>query len=286
MRVRALFASPLCVALLQISCTHSGIRNVTSTPSSTMVFVAGGIFTMGTTLSAVPRLRQSFEMGDWAFYEPELPQHEVSVAPFWIDRTEVTNEAFLRFLQSRPEWQPEHVNPASQNGQYLREWRDGSYPAGKGDYPVTYVTWYAAMAYCQSKGGRLPTEAEWEYAASPTKAPGEFPWGEGTPDPSRANYDASGYGAPIAVASYAPNERGIYDLAGNVWEYMLEEWRQDYTKPQVLPQEPLDTVKSRRAIRGGSWGGAPVNLRVRFRDSHPPEGAGAHVGFRCVRPGT
>ena len=172
-----------------------------------------------------------------------------------------------------------------QNGKYLETWSGGTFPEGSANHPVTYVSWYAAMAYCQWKEGRLPTEAEWEYAARPKGAEGEFPWGDEAPDPSRANYDPSGIGGPTAVASYPPNAKGLYDMAGNVWEYMLDEWRDDYTRPAVLPSGPLNLVKTRRALRGGSWEGNSVNLRVRFRDSHPPEGAGPHVGFRCVRAG-
>lgn len=112
----------------------------------------------------------------------------------------------------------------------------------------------------------------------------EFPWGNEPPTPKRANYGASGNGGPVDVGSYPPNERGLFDMAGNVWEFMFEEWRDDYSKPLVLPTEPFDAIHSRRGLRGGSWEGSPVNLRVRYRDSHPPTGAGPHVGFRCVRP--
>jgi len=249
-----------------------------------MVLVQRGTFQMGTAQSDVPALRAKFAKEAWPFYQPELPQHTETVPAFWIDSTEVTNESFMAFLRANPEWSPERVPPPLHNGTYLKGWRDGSFPAGSARHPVTYVTWYAAMAFCQWKGGRLPTEAEWELAATSLSTRGEFPWGNEMPTPARANYIESGHNAPVDVASYPPNDRGIYDMAGNVWEYMLEEWRDDYTKALVLPVGSLSNIKSRRALRGGSWGGNPVNLRLRYRDSHPPEGAGPHVGFRCVRP--
>jgi formylglycine-generating enzyme required for sulfatase activity len=93
------------------------------------------------------------------------------------------------------------------------------------------------------------------------------------------------------VGQYPPNGFGLCDMAGNVWEYCLDEWgpyRAGLTAEAadgdlLYPGESFLAVTTRRVIRGGSWGGAPVNLRVAYRDSHPPEGAGSHVGFRCVR---
>lgn len=121
----------------------------------------------------------------------------------------------------------------------------------------------------------------------------EFPWGNDLVDATRANYSASGIGMTTPVGRYPPNGYGLYDLAGNVWEYCLDEWQEDFYAISPL-QNPIAgaggftndyyrQVTTRRVIRGGSWGGAPVNLRVAYRDSHPPTGAGDHVGFRCVR---
>ena len=80
------------------------------------------------------------------------------------------------------------------------------------------------------------------------------------------------------MGRYRPNAYGLYDMAGNVWEFVEEPWSDDYSKtpPSPLPQD-------RHVIRGGSYGGGPINHRVRYRDSHPAGGAGPHVGFRCAR---
>ncbi len=161
------------------------------------------------------------------------------------------------------------------------------------NHPVTNVTWYDAAAYCQWLGSRLPTEAEWEYAA---RGGGNamFPWGDATADPSRANYSVSGFGTTTAIGTYPPNGYGLYDMAGNVWQFMADEWAPYSTKTpakpkqgkkmEIFPEEfEFLSVTTRRVIRGGSWGGAPVNLWVEYRDSHPPDGAQPFVGFRCAK---
>jgi formylglycine-generating enzyme required for sulfatase activity len=156
-----------------------------------------------------------------------------------------------------------------------------------------FVTWYAATAYCRSQGKRLPTEAEWEFAARGGLTDSAFPWGNEAADASRANYGASKIGAATRVGSYPANGYGLYDMAGNVWEFLADEWAK-YPAESILQTNPVAggevfdrgdsymNVRSRRVIRGGSWGGSPINLRVTYRDSHPPEGAGDHVGFRCA----
>jgi formylglycine-generating enzyme required for sulfatase activity len=114
------------------------------------------------------------------------------------------------------------------------------------------------------------------------------------PDKTRANFGASGIGAATRVGSYPPNGYGLFDMAGNVWEFLADEW-ESYpgaaTGIRINPvaggdffyKDSYQQIKTRRVIRGGSYGGSPVNLRVRYRDSHLPENAGDHVGFRCAR---
>lgn len=279
---RAWLANLVLVALLS-GCTQFWANNSRPPPPESMVLIAGGSFKMGTDAATIPTLVARFRFDGWAFYEPELPLHLERVSSFWIDRTEVTNASFARFLEANADWTPEHIPRSFHNGKYLATWHGGKFGEGTENHPVTHVSWYAAMAFCQWKKGRLPTEVEWEYAAKPDRIRGEFPWGDEAPDKSRANYGASGIGGPTVVASYPPNANGLYDMAGNVWEYMLDEWRDDYTRPATQPTYPFSAVQTRRVIRGGSWEGNPVNLRLRFRDSHPPAGAGPHVGFRCVR---
>ena len=112
------------------------------------------------------------------------------------------------------------------------------------------------------------------------------------PDKTRANFSASEIGAATAVGSYPANGYGLFDMAGNVWEFLADEWQKYPTdlELQINPvaggdfflKDSYRQIKTRRVIRGGSYGGSPVNLRVTYRDSHQPENAGDHVGFRCA----
>ena len=229
---------------------------------------------MGTSEGRVGDLMARFTSKRRELFAAELPAHEVRLRAFTIDRTEVTNAAFKAFVEAHPEWARERIAADRHNGEYLKTWSGGSYPAGEATLPVTFVTWQAAAAYCASLGRRLPTEAEWEFAAG-RGLPAEFPWGDAPPDAKDANWSGTSLGRPAPVGSY-PAAHGLHDMAGNVWEFVADPWKDSY----------LDSAKpspGRRVIRGGSFGGSPVNIRVRYRDSHPELGAGPHVGFRCAR---
>jgi len=257
-----------------------------------MVAIRGGSFVRGTDADAVPGLMRRFGVGRRELFEAEIPSHTVTVSPFLMDQHEVTNEQFAAFLKAQPEWGPDRIPAQFHNGQYLKHWQGLAYPPEQAKAPVVYVCWQAAMACARWAGKRLPTEAEWEYAARGGLVGKAFPWGDADADPSRANYQASGINAVTRVGGYPPNGYGLYDMAGNAWEYCVDEWGPYAAGPQtdpvgggsLYPGDSFRAVTTRRVIRGGSFGGSPVNLRVAYRDSHPPEGAGPHVGFRCIRP--
>jgi formylglycine-generating enzyme required for sulfatase activity len=244
---------------------------------------------MGTAPSAIPELKRRFGVSFPGVFEDEAPDHPVTLRDFRIDRHEVTNARFAQFVAARPEWSRAEPPAERHNGHYLEHWRDGRRPPGKDDHPVVFVTWAAAQAFCAWAGGRLPTEAEWEYAARAGRDV-EFPWGDEPPTPERANYSASRLGDTRTVGSYAPNPLGLHDMAGNAWEFTLDAWSSPYsaeaqTDPVTGPP-PYDvrSVRGRRVIRGGSFGGAAVNLRTRWRDSHDVSNAVGFVGFRCAYP--
>jgi formylglycine-generating enzyme required for sulfatase activity len=256
-----------------------------------MVLIPGATFQMGTDPSEVAYLQQVFGIKRAELFSAELPRHIVTVDSFYLDRYEATNSQFKKFLDKNPQWRQDRIPSRYHNGNYLKHWSGNHYPKEKANHPVTNVSWYAAVAYCQGEGKRLPTEAEWEYAARgglPGKA---FPWGDEPVDKTRANYVGSSIGGTTIVGSYPANGFGLFDMAGNVWEYLADEWGPYSSSPQVNPvagrEVFLDstflTVTTRRVIRGGSWGGSPINLRVAYRDSHPPEGAKDFVGFRCAK---
>jgi formylglycine-generating enzyme required for sulfatase activity len=178
-----------------------------------------------------------------------------------------------RSRRSNPAWSRERLPANQHNGEYLKLWIKDSYPAGEADLPVTFITWHAAAAFCAASGKRLPDEVEWEFAAGRGGA-AEFPWGDDLPTSKSANWSGANIGKPSKVGSFPP-AHGLYDMAGNVWEFVADEWRDSY-------REDAKPSPGRRVVRGGSFGGSPVNLRVRYRDSHPELGAGPHVGFRCA----
>ncbi len=256
-----------------------------------MALIPGATFDLGTDVAEIQRLQQIFGIRRADLFSAEVPRHAVTIDSFYLDRYEVTNARFKRFLDKNPAWRRDRIPARYHNGNYLKHWTENSYPKGKANHAVVNVSWYAAVAYCQWEGKRLPTEAEWEYAARGGLAGKAFPWGDELPDKTRANFHGSGIGGATVVGRYAANGYGLYDMAGNVWEYLADEWQPYAANTQSNPvaggnfflDETFSNVTTRRVIRGGSWGGAPVNLRVAYRDSHPPEGAGDHVGFRCAR---
>ena len=246
-----------------------------------MVRLPGGTFQMGS--DERPLLQQFPDAGadlrDMLL--AETPAHEVTVPPFWIGRYEVSNARFHNFTRARPEWRKERVG-----GDYLRHWGGDKPPAGEADFPVVFVSWRAALAYAEWAGKRLPTEAEWEFAARGGRA-ARYPWGDQNPNPRLANYGESGKRRPVRVGSYLPNPYGLFDLAGNVWEFCLDEWQSPYPSAARRQSESdlrrmREAKADRRVIRGGSFDGAPFNLRVSARDSHRADNPVGHVGFRCA----
>ncbi|MEZ4861630.1 MAG: formylglycine-generating enzyme family protein [Caldilineaceae bacterium] len=262
-------------------------------PTTDMILLPGGSFAMGTPEVDIARVMQSYGVRHRDLFTPETPRHTVHLAAFLMDRYPVTNRQFKAFVDAQPQWQRSRIPAQLHNGDYLQHWLGNDFPTAQADHPVIYICWYAAVAYAQWAGKRLPTEAEWEYAARGGLPAAEFPWGDAPADAGWANCAASGIGATTPVGSYPPNGYGLYDLAGNVWEYCLDAWQDNFyaISPVESPlagenwctDDSYLQVATRRVIRGGSWGGAAVNLRVAYRDSHPPTGAGNHVGFRCVR---
>jgi formylglycine-generating enzyme required for sulfatase activity len=213
-----------------------------------MVFIPAGTFTMGDT------------HGDG--YVDEKPTHQVTVNDFRLDRTEVTNAQFARFVQ---------VGGYRPQG----EWQQ--YASGKDQHPVVMVTWHDALAYCRWADKRLPTEAEWEYAARGSDSR-KYPWGNAFED-SRGRF--SGGSAPVGSYPSGSSPFGILDLAGNVWE-----WTSTLYKP--YPYLTTDgredpSASGFRVRRGGSWGFEPRMLRSVLRLRGDPTNRYNYLGFRCAQ---
>ena len=231
-----------------------------------------------------------FEMGS----NDKKPVHTVHLDAFYIDIYEVTNAKYRKFIQFRGHAEPKYWNNSNYN---------------QPNQPVVGVMWYDAMAYAQWAGKRLPTEAEWEYAARGGLAGKEYPWGDKAPDGSQCNFADKnapadhdwadrnaddGYRYPAPVGSFPANNYGLYDMSGNVWEWCLDEYQADfYSKsPRTNPIaggsisyviNNFTSVESWRVLRGGSWVSLNGNVRVANRLRYYPDyGWIATFGFRCV----
>ena len=257
MKRNVVFAS-LCVCVSVIT-SHAEVRR---NPKDGLMYasIPAGSFRMGCS------------DGDKECYEDEHPAHSVQITKsFWMGQTEVTVDAYQVF--SRVKGFPV---PPGQKG---------------GHYPVMAVIWDEADAYCKWAGGRLPTEAEWEYAAragTTTARYGELDaiaW-------TRANSSAMLH----EVATKQPNAYELYDMLGNVWEWTNDWYGAKYYEqsPEKDPQGPPvgDSLvdkssgadKPTRAIRGGAWIGYPGVARASYRYWFVPSIRVANIGFRCVLP--
>jgi formylglycine-generating enzyme required for sulfatase activity len=232
----------------------------TPTPSPTaalapvafgMIHLPGGTFLMGCS------------PGDGDCAADERPAHRVTLKSFWIDAAETTNEQYAGCVHAGACTDLQYAGEARQNGATL---------------PVVKVDWHQAAAYCRWIRGRLPTEAEWEYAAR-----------AGTTGPRHGRLDdiawhAGDSGGVIhPVGQKQPNAWGLYDMLGNAWEWTADRYDENYyrSSPAANPPGPLSGAS--RVLRGGSWGGYPGNLRASYRTYGRPSLWGSGVGFRCAR---
>jgi len=190
----------------------------TVTKKQGMVLIGGATFEMGTDATDVARLQKVFEIDRAEPFLEETPKHMVTISSFYLDKFEVTNELFSKFIAKYPEWSVSRIPAKFHNGDYLKHWTNGDFPKEKGSHPVVNITWYSAVAYCQSVGKRLPTEAEWEYAARGGLKNKAFPWGDEPVDKTKANYYLSNFKTTMPVGSYPANGYGLYDIAGKFLE--------------------------------------------------------------------
>ncbi|GAA1055740.1 sulfatase-modifying factor 1 [Agromyces luteolus] len=288
----------------------------------------------------VPLPGGTFRMGSDVHYPEEAPQHERVVAPFAIERHPVTNAQFAEFVAAtgylttaerpldpvefadvpEPDRAPGSLVFTPTDGPVdLRDWRqwwrwvtgaDWRHPfgpdsdlEGRADHPVVHVAYADATAYAEWAGRRLPTEAEWEYAARGGLDGAEFAWGdERTPDGVvMANtwqgsfpYRNEGWGGTSPVGSFPPNGFGLLDVVGNVWE-----WTSDPFTPRHVPPGAASVDRGERAdllaglapsralhvTKGGSHLCAPEycrRYRPAARSSQAEDSSTTHLGFRCA----
>jgi len=237
-----------------------------------MVYVPGGDFWLGSTEADLDAVLASCEACQREWFLDELPRNKVSVETFWIDRTEVTNAQYRRCVQAGACSPPEETNSETHASYYGNPEYD--------DYPVVKVSWHQARAYAEWVGGRLPTEAEWEYAAR-GKEGATYPWGERAPDASLANNDDR-VGDTTAVGSYPDGASwcGALDMGGNVreWTFSLH---LPYPYDATDGREALE-AEGNRVVRGGAFSGINEAVRCAYRTSLDPESRLMTDGFRVA----
>ena len=245
----------------------------------------------------------SFFMGHSDFELDERPVHEVYLDDYWIDKYQVSNKEYARFLNEYFDKYPEKdaevaslINLEFPNSRIYRD--AGEYSAGYEfeNHPVVNVTWYGADAYCRFYGKRLPTEAEWEKAARGTDQR-LYAWGDSV-DSSHANYWDSGdpFDNDTTPAGFfngqnyngfqtsdSPSFYGVYDMGGNVREWVSDWYQWNYYSESSTsnPGGPLKGTK--KVIRGGGYLFHPDYLRATFRYSTEPHRSTSFIGFRCVK---
>ena len=235
-----------------------------------------------------------FQMGsnDTDADDDEQPVHTVYLDTFYIDRHEVTNAQYKKFVDENPRWQKDRIPSEYHDGDYLKHWEGNDYPQGQENHPVVYISWYAAMAYADWAGKRLPTEAEWEKAARGGLVGQSYPWGNSI-DPSKANYSGE-IGGTTPVGNYPANAYGLYDMSGNAWEWCLDVYETDFyslsprrnpiageSLAEITEKYPIE--KYPRVLRSGYWDNPPVFVRVADRYKRSPDLTHRGSGFRCVK---
>ena len=260
---------------------------------SGMVRIRGGEFRMGSKFKHTIRYYNLCKKLDkrckvWWFRD-ERPERNVFIGPFWIDKFEVTNQKYLEFVKAtkhRPALDDSCKTNACKEGNL---WDGTSFPNVIKNQPVIQVSWYDANTYCRWRGGRLPTEAEWEKAARGTTG-FAYPWGNNSPTSNHATFKRKWRGVytmtNVGSLQLGASMYGIFDMAGNVWEWVADWYELEYYKhgPKKNPKGPKEGRF--KTVRGGSWVNNADVIHSAYRRWSRPEVRFNDTGFRCAKDET
>ena len=265
---------------------------ITSDDGATMLLIPEGEFTMGAEEGELA----GFEMGRYLNYEAERPSRRVSLSSFYVDRNEVTNARYRKFLEhvkasgDEPYRHPEQPGPSDYNQELMTEDLAGD------EQPAVCVSWYNAYSYCQWAGKRLPTEAEWEYAARGGDPYQEIPLGRGRTGRRRnmvgelPAWSRTGRRrVPIVGSGWDPSPTGSVPSAFWTWRETSRSGSRTGTIPISTgapgrPGIPPGPATGRnKVIKGGSYGTDKWHIRVATRLFGSPSNRSVQLGFRCAR---
>ncbi|MBD3421527.1 MAG: SUMF1/EgtB/PvdO family nonheme iron enzyme [Chitinivibrionales bacterium] len=222
-----------------------------------------------------------FRMGSENGEADESPAHRLTLSSFRIDIYEVSVAQYDSCVKHGA-CTPAHYTDGTcllWNGAvFKRIVVPSAYRTA--DVPVVCVTWQQARRYCRFQGKKLPTEAQWEYAACGGKT-ATYAWGTTLPTKRKCAY--AGEHKPKPCGSYPPGPAGLYDMTGNVWEWTNDRYQQDFYVQSQSTDPPGPVAGRYRVIRGGGWYSDPAQLRIQNRHWFSPTHAEASIGFRCVR---
>ncbi len=250
------------------SITNSSRNSVT--PVATMISEIDGM-----TMVYVPE--GEFQMGSEDGENDQKPVHTVYLDAYWIDQTEVTNAMYAQCVTEG------ECDEPNQSSSYTHDIYYGN--SQFNNYPVIYVSWWDANIYCEWANRRLPSEAEWEKAAGwneETQSQMIYPWGSDL-DFTYANYDSNA-GDTTAVSSYGKGQSfyGVYDMAGNVWEWINDWYDSEYYASSPFSNPLGPETGTLRVQRGGSWKRDESIIRSVNRFGLQPSDANSSIGFRCA----
>jgi len=303
-RAKAILWAVVVVSLVSSVARAEGQeRLIKGEDGADMVLVPAGAFWMGSAAEDIQvrvdecqrtvKPENRAKCGEW--FADEGPQRQVFLDAFYIDRYEVTNARFEKFVAANAYrttaeaegwgWVLQQKNGASQ-WERLKgaTWRTPGGPgtAAAATHPVVQVSWYDAEAYCRWASKRLPTEAEWEKAARGVDGR-RYPWGEDW-NPSRANGDM-GVKTTRPVGGYpaGASPYDVHDLTGNVFEWVADWYDASFYRKGQDRNPAGASSGEQRVLRGGGWHSRPIALRVASRGSGMPDFRYNYTGFRCAK---